>query len=109
VEVRCLLIPFTETPQGILIFVHVQPRARNYRLTATQKEITMWITSAPEKNNANREVIVRIAEICGIATSQVSIIRGAHTRDKIVEVKGVKLPVVLQSFGLVSHQEGAES
>ncbi len=45
------------------------------------------LTSAPEKGRANRELIEFIAEILGVPTAAVSIIKGQGTRQKVMRVE----------------------
>jgi uncharacterized protein len=45
------------------------------------------LTAAPEKGRANRELIEFIAEILGVPTAAVSIIKGQGARQKVIRVE----------------------
>ena len=45
------------------------------------------LVSAPERGRANRELIEFIAEIAGVPTSAVSIIKGAGACRKVIQIE----------------------
>ena len=49
-------------------------------------KIVVGLTSKPEQGRANRELIRKLAKHFNVSTSQVSIISGLRSRDKIVEI-----------------------
>ena len=44
------------------------------------------VHAAPERGRANDEVVALLAEILGLAQSEVSVVAGRTTRDKVVEL-----------------------
>jgi uncharacterized protein (TIGR00251 family) len=70
--------------------VHVTPGAR-------QEEIVGWhggslrvkVRARPERGRANEAVIRLLARRLGVAPTNVSIVHGAASRDKLVEVVGL--------------------
>ena len=70
--------------------VHVTPGAR-------QEEIAGWhggslrvkVRARPEKGRANQAVLRLLARRLGLAPANLSIVRGAASRDKLVEVEGL--------------------
>jgi uncharacterized protein (TIGR00251 family) len=48
--------------------------------------IVVGLTSKPEQGKANRELMKKLAKHFNVSTSQVSIISGLKSRDKIVEI-----------------------
>jgi uncharacterized protein (TIGR00251 family) len=70
--------------------VHVTPAAR-------QEDIVGWhggslrvkVRARPEKGRANQAVLRLLARRLGVAPVNVSIVRGAASRDKLVEVDGL--------------------
>jgi uncharacterized protein (TIGR00251 family) len=68
--------------------VHVTPGAR-------QEEIVGWhggslrvkVRARPEKGRANQAVLRLLARGLGVAPANLSIVRGAASRDKLVEVE----------------------
>jgi hypothetical protein len=51
-----------------------------------EHRIVVGLTSKPEQGRANRELIRKLAKHFNVSTSQVSIISGLRSRDKIVEI-----------------------
>jgi uncharacterized protein (TIGR00251 family) len=49
--------------------------------------ITVGVTSKPERGQANRELIRKLAEHFQISTSHVRIMRGLKSKRKIVEIE----------------------
>jgi hypothetical protein len=50
------------------------------------KKITIGIRSKPVKGKANEELIKKLAEHLDIPSSNIYIIAGVHSRNKIVEI-----------------------
>jgi uncharacterized protein len=48
--------------------------------------LVIGVASPAEKGKANDELIATIAEIAGVARGEVSILRGAGTRNKVVRI-----------------------
>lgn len=47
------------------------------------------VSAPPERGRANEEVCAAVAAACGIPRDRVTLISGASSRDKTVEVEGV--------------------
>ena len=70
--------------------VHVIPGAR-------QEEIAGWhggslrvkVRARPEKGLANQAVLRLLARCLGVAPANLSIVRGATSRDKLVQIDGL--------------------
>ncbi len=69
-----------------LIEVKVQPRARRREVVpgAGQGPLTIRVTAAPERGQANEEVRELLAEHFGVPLSKVRIVRGERARRKLV-------------------------
>lgn len=80
--------------------VHVTAAAR-------QEEIVGWrggalrvkVRARPEKGRANQAVMQMLARRLGVASANVSIVRGAMARDKLVEVEGLSEDELRASLG----------
>jgi len=80
----------TETPEGIVFTVHVQPRASRSEICGPKDgELKLRLTSPPVEDAANKQCVELIAKALGIAKSRVSIRAGAKSRHKVVKVEGV--------------------
>ena len=80
----------TETPEGIVFTVHVQPRASRSEICGPKDgELKLRLTSPPVEDAANKQCVELIAKALGIAKSRVSIRAGAKSRHKVIKVEGV--------------------
>lgn len=48
------------------------------------------VTAAPQKGKANDELRAFLAGLLGVGRDQVSVVAGAGSRDKLVEVRGIR-------------------
>jgi uncharacterized protein (TIGR00251 family) len=72
------------------IAVRVQARARRDELVAIREGVLLVRVTAPALDGrANRGLCRLLAKRLGVARSSVTIIRGQHSRDKLVQVEGV--------------------
>lgn len=83
-------IRITESPEGVLFTVHVQPRASRNELCGVQgDELKLRLTAPPVEDAANRLCIEYIAKLLGIAKSRVSITSGLKSRHKTIKITGI--------------------
>jgi len=72
------------------VLVRLQPRAGREEVAGMRNGVLLVrVTAPPVDERANRALCKLIAKRAGVAPSHVSIVRGAHGRDKLVEVTGV--------------------
>lgn len=71
--------------------VRVQPRARDRGLVGWMADGTLKlkVREAAEAGAANRAVAELIAEVAGVRTAAVKLVRGQTTRAKTLEVEGL--------------------
>ena len=80
------------------IAVRVQTRARLDELVGVRDGVLVARVSAPAlQGRANQALCRLIAAQLGVRRSQVSIVRGERSRDKLVRVQGVD-PVALEAL-----------
>ena len=56
-------------------------------LKVNGNQITVGLTSKPERGKANRELIRKLAKHFKISTSQVQILKGHRSQSKTVDIK----------------------
>jgi uncharacterized protein (TIGR00251 family) len=72
------------------VAVKLQPRGRSDELLGFADNVLRARVSAPPVDGkANKALCRLIAERAGVAPSRVTVVRGAKSRDKLVEVKGI--------------------
>ena len=83
-------IKITESLEGVLFTVHIQPRASRNEVCGVQgDEIKLRLTAPPVEDAANTLCVEYIAKLLGIAKSRVSITSGAKSRHKTIKVTGI--------------------
>jgi uncharacterized protein (TIGR00251 family) len=77
----------TRTHDGWTIAVHVQPGAKRSSVAGLHgARLKLRIAAPPVEGRANAAVVGFIAERLGIPRAQVSVARGARSRDKLISV-----------------------
>ena len=70
--------------------LHVTPGAREDSIAGWQGDsLRVKVRQRPQKGRANEAVVRLIARRLGIPRSALTIVRGAASRDKVVEVDGI--------------------
>ncbi len=89
------------SPEGALLHVRVQPRARRNEVLGWQGEaLRVRVTAAPEAGRANRAVTGLLVEALGLPPASVELVRGARARDKLFRVAHLSLADLRARFPL---------
>lgn len=89
-------LKITETGGGVVFSIHVQPRASRTELCGIQgEELKLRLTSPPVDDAANKLCQEFLAKLLGVAKSRVTIVAGAKSRHKTVQVTGIGKDEVL--------------
>ncbi len=84
--------PAAARPEGGLLHVRVQPRARRTEVVGWQgPALRIRVTAAPEAGLANRAVTDLLARALGVPVSSIELVRGAASRDKLFRVRRLSL------------------
>ncbi len=76
--------------QVVRLKLHVTPGARDDRIVGWREgSLRLRVRARPEKGRANEAVLRLLARRLGLRRASVSIVRGAASRDKLVEVEGL--------------------
>ncbi|MCP5518620.1 MAG: DUF167 domain-containing protein [Verrucomicrobiales bacterium] len=93
----------TETPGGVVLTVHVQPRAsRSEVAEATGVRCRLRVAAPPVDNAANEAVVRFLADLCGRPRSAIRLVRGRASKSKTIAIQGVKSSDLLAKLGFVS-------
>lgn len=66
--------------------IHVIPRARQNKVTAEENgSLRVHTTAVPADGEANDAVIKMLAKHLNVPKTSIKIVRGANSRDKIIE------------------------
>ncbi len=66
--------------------VRAHPGAKRNEIRVEGDTIHIWVTAPAREGKANRAIIELLAREMGVKKSEVSIVRGEHGREKIIEV-----------------------
>ena len=79
--------PWSVTPQGVLLRVHLQPRAAHDRVVGLHGEaLKIALTAPPVENAANAALLAFLAALFQVPRASVSLMSGAKSREKRVLV-----------------------
>jgi uncharacterized protein (TIGR00251 family) len=82
------------------IAVRVQPRAGRDEIAGERGgALVVRVTAPPVGGKANEAVRKLIAKRLGVAPGRVSVVRGASSRDKLVEIEGLDDEAVRHRLG----------
>jgi len=77
----------------IRLKVHVNPRSSRNEITGWNGDaLSIKLTAPPVEGAANRAAIQFLAESLGIKKSQITLISGQTSRDKVFEITGLSDP-----------------
>jgi len=83
-------IPFRRTKDGIAISVKVEPRSSKKGVSGIMGDVLkVKLTAPPVEGAANEQLIEVIAEMAGVKKSNISIVRGGSSKNKVVLIRGV--------------------
>lgn len=94
-----------ETSAGLDVHVHVQPRASRTGIAGTYNgALKLKVLAPPVDDAANRAVVDFFSRLLGLPKSQVQIVAGLRSRDKVLRISGISL----QAFQARAFAENPE-
>lgn len=82
-------IPFKRSKRGITFKVKVEPKSSRKGISGlTGDSLKVKVHAPPVGGAANEELIAILSKEFGIKKSDIQIVRGNSSRDKIVEIAG---------------------
>ena len=86
---------YRRSREGIELRVKVHPSAGGNRFAGARGgELIVKIGAPPERGRANRELIGWLAKWAGLPKRDVRILRGEHSRHKVVLLPAAALPAI---------------
>lgn len=93
-----------ESPDGVLLTLHVQPRASRVELCGVGEQgVRIRLTAPPVDDAANRQCREFFAHLAGVPKSSVEIVRGGASRHKTILIRGSDAKTLR---GLINQREG---
>jgi len=86
-------------PPDARLRVRVQPRASHNQAEIAEGSncLLVKVTAPPVKGAANRACIELLADVLGVRKSDLAIIKGHHSRDKVIRVTGLSETQLLEA------------
>jgi uncharacterized protein (TIGR00251 family) len=82
------------------VALRVQPRASRNEISGERDgALVVRVTAAPVEGKANEAVRRLLARRLGVARSRVTVVRGASSRDKLIEVEGLDAEALWRELG----------
>ena len=86
------MIALQPHPQGVILPVRAQAAARQNAIRGEQNGmIKVSVTQAPEKGKANKAIIEVLADRLSLRTSQIELVSGETSPQKLFLVRGISL------------------
>jgi len=86
------MIELEESANGVLLPVQAQPKSRKNRLVGIHNgRLKVAVTQAPEKGKANDALVKLLASALGLRRSQIELVSGATSSQKIFLITGVEM------------------
>ena len=84
--------------------VRVQPRARQDEIAGERNGVlVVRVTAPPVEGRANDAARKLLARRLGVPSSRVNVVRGASSRDKLIDVEGMDAEALRRELGLPSN------
>ncbi len=91
------MLNLQETDNGIILPVRIQPRASKDEIVGEYNgALKIKLTSPPVEGEANRRCIEFLSKRFKIAKSNLEIIKGEKSKDKLIKIIGLKRADVLK-------------
>ena len=82
----------SETGGGLMVRLHVLPRAKCGELAGLHNgALKVKVMAPPVEDAANRAIIEFFSELLGISKSNLKILAGNKSREKVLQIKGVTI------------------
>lgn len=80
--------------------IRLKPRAKNDRLAVTAEgTVDIAVTSPPVEGKANEHLVKLLAKKLGVPRTSVTLIRGGHSKNKVVAIEGVNTEEAMKRLG----------
>jgi uncharacterized protein (TIGR00251 family) len=93
-----------ETSLGLEVPLHVLPRAKRCEISGLHNgALKVKVTAPPVDDAANRAIIRLFSDFLHTSKSNISILAGLKSRDKILQIRGVSIHKFRERLARISH------
>lgn len=94
------LVFLKPTRDGVLLEVHVQPNAKRSAIVGRHGDrLKVALKQPPQDGKANAELIELFAEELGLPRAAIELVRGAASRQKTLQIKGMTADQLHSALG----------
>ncbi len=91
------MLNLVEDKDGVILPVRIQPRSSKNEIVGEYNGVLkIKLTSPPVEGEANRRCIEFLAKRLKIGKSQIEIIKGGRSRDKMIKIIGLRKADVIK-------------
>ncbi len=95
------MLQLRQTSGGLVFKVQLQPRASRNQIVGLQGDaLKVKLTAPPVDGKANKALLKFLAKKLGVSKSRLQIIAGHTSREKQIEVQGIKEAGLLNRLNL---------
>ena len=92
-------LQISETSEGLTVRLHVLPRAKRSEIAGLHNgALKVKVMAPPVDDAANRAIIEFFSELLGISKSNLKILAGTKSREKVLQIKGLSLVDFMARF-----------
>ena len=84
----------------IYLRVLVKPGSKQQNFSKDENELTVYLKASPIKGRANKELISFLAEILKLKKSNIELIKGHKSREKVVSITNSSIEYVSEVLNL---------
>jgi uncharacterized protein (TIGR00251 family) len=77
---------------GLKLFLKVVPGARHSEVVVEENQLRVRVAAPAFEGKANDELRRVIAKWCSVRANACDVVSGLHSRNKVVQVRGVNTP-----------------
>lgn len=97
------MLKVTETKEGVRLEIKVQPRSSRNQIAGVQDGILkIKLTAPPVDGEANLALIEYLSSLLGVPKRSINLIKGETSRNKLVEINGIKREFLLKKVGNIN-------
>ncbi|MFZ9088776.1 MAG: DUF167 domain-containing protein [Planctomycetaceae bacterium] len=90
-----------ESANGVILLVRLQPNASRSRVLGRNGDrLRVAVSAPPEKGRANTALQKLLAEMLGVCSSQIRLLRGRTSRQKDLLIAGLPIEDVLARLSM---------
>ncbi len=91
---------------GTILRIWVKPKSSKavFPLNVSKDIVEASVISPPNKGKANKELIALISDFFNVPKSQISIVGGMKSREKIVRIEGIDETEVMEKLFSKKHR-----